>query len=58
VAASAAPLQARVYDRACLPVGMTLQGPAIIEQTDTTTLLEPGWRGEVAADGNLILRPE
>jgi len=58
VAGSARPVQACVYDRACLPVGMTLRGPAIIEQSDTTTLLEPGWRGEVAVDGNLILRPE
>jgi N-methylhydantoinase A len=58
VAGSAMPLRARVYDRASLPVGMTLHGPAIIEQTDTTTLLEPGWSAEVAADGNLILQPE
>ncbi len=58
VGSSATPLLARVFDRACLPVGITLRGPAIIEQSDTTTLLEPGWHAEVAADGNLILRPE
>ena len=57
-AGSVTPLLARVFDRACLPAGMTLRGPAIIEQSDTTTLLEPGWYAEVATDGNLILRPE
>ena len=58
VAGSVAPLEARVFDRACLPVGTTFRGPAIVEQADTTTLLEPGWRAKVLHDGNLMLRPE
>jgi N-methylhydantoinase A len=37
---------------------MVLRGPAIVEQADTTTLLEPGWRGTVAADGSLLLQPD
>ena len=30
-------------------------GPAIVEQADTTTLVEPGWRATVDAGGTLIL---
>jgi len=58
VAGAATPVPVRVYDRARLPVGMVLRGPAIVEQADTTTLLEPGWRGTVAADGSLLLQPD
>jgi N-methylhydantoinase A len=58
VAGAATPMPVRVYDRARLPVGMVLRGPAIVEQADTTTLLEPGWRGTVAADGSLLLQPD
>ena len=30
-------------------------GPAIIEQPDTTTLIEPGWWGRLDGRGNLII---
>ncbi|WGF87843.1 hydantoinase/oxoprolinase family protein [Marinivivus vitaminiproducens] len=55
VAGAAEAVLATVYDRAFMPAGMTFEGPAIVEQADTTTVVEPGWRGEVAADGNLVL---
>ena len=55
VASSAHPIEAQIYDRAAMPVGMIVEGPAVIEQIDTTTLLEPGWRATVLADGNLLL---
>jgi N-methylhydantoinase A len=42
-----------VYRRESLP--RRLEGPAIIEQLDCTTLLEPGNRAEVDALGNLIV---
>ncbi|WP_158924440.1 hydantoinase B/oxoprolinase family protein [Acidisphaera sp. S103] len=32
-------------------------GPAIIEQADTTTLVEPGWTAEPGENGQLLLRP-
>ena len=48
---------ARVYARESLPAGALIEGPAIIEQTDTTTVIESGWRAEVARDGNLLLTP-
>ncbi len=50
-----APVDAAVYDRAALKVDDTLDGPAIIEQDDTTTLLTPGWRARVDRLGNLVL---
>ena len=50
-----APVQAAIYHRAAMPAGLTFPGPAIIEQDDTTTLVEPGWRGTVLANGNLLL---
>jgi N-methylhydantoinase A/oxoprolinase/acetone carboxylase beta subunit len=48
-------VDAAIYERAALTVGQTIDGPAIVEQADTTTLIEPGWHGMVAADGTLIL---
>ena len=48
-------VEAELCERAGLAVGACIDGPAIIEQADTTTLLEPGWRASVAADGTLIL---
>ncbi|MGE0716696.1 MAG: hydantoinase/oxoprolinase family protein, partial [Alphaproteobacteria bacterium] len=55
VASSPKSIEAKIYDRAAMPAGMTVTGPAVIEQFDTTTLLEPGWKGTVLADGNLLL---
>ncbi|MGH8902679.1 MAG: hydantoinase/oxoprolinase family protein [Egibacteraceae bacterium] len=47
---------ARVLDRASLDPGDRLQGPALIEQPDSTTLLATGEKGEVDPAGNLIIR--
>lgn len=49
---------ARVLDRAAMVAGFSFRGPAIVEQSDTTTLVEPGWHGAVDAAGNLILERE
>ena len=48
-------VEAAVHRRAALAAGAEFAGPAIVEQADTTTLVEPGWRGRVAPDGSLIL---
>jgi len=48
-------VDAAVYDRAALNVGDTVEGPAVIEQDDTTTLVTPGWRGRVDRLGHLVL---
>ena len=46
-----------IYDRLALPVGAVIEGPAILEQPDTTVLIEPGLRGRVDAFGNTIIEP-
>jgi N-methylhydantoinase A/oxoprolinase/acetone carboxylase beta subunit len=51
----AAPVRARIYEREALVVGTVLSGPAIVEQPDTTTLIDVGWRGRVGAGGTLLL---
>ena len=45
-----------VYDRRSLRAGHTLDGPAIIEQLDSTTPIFPGDRAVVDSAGNLVIR--
>lgn len=45
-----------VYERERLPVGQTFQGPAIIEEKTSTTLVMPGDIFQVDRFGNIILR--
>ena len=45
-----------VYLRDRLPLTLSLTGPAIIEQMDTTTIIEPGCGVTSDADGNLIVK--
>lgn len=47
-----------VFDRAALPVGATLHGPAIIDEMSSTTVVEPGQSLRVDATGNLIVEIE
>lgn len=44
-----------IVPRASLPPGSVLDGPAIVEQLDTTIVLSPGMRAEADAIGNLIV---
>ena len=48
------PSPARLFDRAKLRPGNQIEGPAIIFQYDTTTVVPPGWRADVDAYHNLI----
>jgi N-methylhydantoinase A/oxoprolinase/acetone carboxylase beta subunit len=48
-------VEARVYERRRIRPGFAFHGPAIVEQADTTTVIEPGWRAEVDGRGNLVL---
>jgi N-methylhydantoinase A/oxoprolinase/acetone carboxylase beta subunit len=48
-------LPADVYDRSTMAIGLEIRGPAIVEQADTTTLIEPGWLATVVANGTLII---
>jgi len=49
-----------VYDRDALIQGTSLEGPAIVQQADTTCLIDPGARATVDPDSNLIIetRPD
>ena len=48
-------LDTPVYDRSTLQTGNELNGPAIIQQYDATTVVEPGWSGRVDRWGTLRL---
>ena len=48
-------VMATVYERNRLTPGTSFAGPAIVEQADTTTVVEPGWRADVDASGTLAL---
>jgi N-methylhydantoinase A len=45
----------RIYDRLALPVGTEIPGPAILEQPDATTWIDPDLTGRVDRFGNLNL---
>jgi N-methylhydantoinase A len=49
-------LETPVYTRDALPLGARFDGPAIVEQLDATTVIEPGNRVEVDGLGNLVVR--
>ncbi|MGZ8256063.1 MAG: hydantoinase/oxoprolinase family protein, partial [Burkholderiaceae bacterium] len=46
---------APVRDRSRLAPGDAVEGPAIIVEANATTVLEPGWRGEISQRRDLIL---
>ena len=46
---------ARVFDRLQLPVGAEIFGPAILEQGDATTFIDPGLAGRVDRFGNVVV---
>ena len=48
-------LDTPVYDRSALQTGNELSGPAIIQQYDATTVVEPGWSSRVDQWGTLRL---
>jgi N-methylhydantoinase A len=48
--------ECRVFDRRLLPKKSRIAGPAIIEQPDATTVIEPEMECDVDSSGNLIIR--
>lgn len=48
-------METALYRRGALRPGQTFQGPAIVFQYDTTTVIPPDWRAQVDASGNLLL---
>ena len=47
--------EATIWDRLALPVGAVVTGPAILEQGDATTVIDPGLVARVDRFGNLIV---
>jgi N-methylhydantoinase A len=45
-----------IYVRERLPIAATFDGPAIVEQLDCTTVIEPGQRVALDPIGNLVVR--
>jgi len=50
-------LGAKLYDRVRLLAHNVLEGPAIVTEMDSTTLILPGHFGEVDVFGNILIRP-
>src|SRR5262245_24350560 len=46
-----------VLDRAKLLRGNVIEGPAIVEEHDASTLIHPGWTATVDEHANVVLRP-
>jgi N-methylhydantoinase A len=51
------PVVTPVFDRATLPVGARIEGPALIEERETTAVLRPGWSASVNEHGSIIAVP-
>ena len=48
-------IECNVYDRELLNPRSLLQGPCVVEEWDTTTIVNGGYEAEVDAWGNLVL---
>jgi N-methylhydantoinase A len=48
---------APLFRRFDLPAGFSVDGPAVIEQEDTTVWIVPNWHCTVEPEGNLVLTP-
>ncbi|MER2535178.1 MAG: hydantoinase/oxoprolinase family protein [Rhizobiaceae bacterium] len=44
-----------VYLRHSLAIGQIVEGPALLEQADTTVVVSPGWRARVHQNGPLMM---
>jgi len=47
--------ETQIWSRLDLPAGSVIEGPAILEQPDATTVIEPGFTGRLDDLGNLIV---
>jgi N-methylhydantoinase A/oxoprolinase/acetone carboxylase beta subunit len=48
----------RYYDRAALAAGNRLEGPAIVNQYDSTTVIPPGLSASVDRFGNIVIETD
>ena len=50
--------EAAVHDRLAAPAGTTIDGPAVLEEAESTTVVPPAWTATVRDTGALVVRPE
>ena len=50
------PIQTDIYDRYALKAGNRIEGPAVVEEIDSTTLILPGCTARVDGYGNLLIQ--
>jgi len=50
-------LATKIYDRAKLAPGHRFDGPAVVTEFDSTTVVLPGYAGEVDAGFNILINP-
>jgi N-methylhydantoinase A len=47
----------KIYDRALLQPGMRFDGPAIVTEFDSTTVVLPGYTAEIDVHFNILINP-
>ncbi len=53
-ARGASPVDTPVYRRIDLMPGLRVNGPAIVEERETTSVIHPGWSAAIRSDGCLV----
>jgi len=48
-------LETKIYQREAIPITSPVNGPAVIEESSSTTIVHPGHRAEIDRLGNLIV---
>ena len=48
-------LKTPIFERTVLGAGLSLEGPAVIEEMDSTTIIRPGQTAEVDDFGNIVI---
>ena len=48
-------VDAPIYDRRWMPLGLKVTGPAVIESLESTILVPPRWHANVIEDGFVVL---
>jgi N-methylhydantoinase A len=52
---STGPERVPVYQRSGLKAGHAIDGPAVVREKESTTLVKPGWHTNVDQLGNLVM---
>jgi N-methylhydantoinase A len=48
-------IAAEVHDRARMPEGALVDGPAVVESLESTILIPPGWQARMDGDGFILM---